>query len=137
MTYSILVFLSRKAGTTPKQFQDYYAGSHMPMFRELAGSHFPILHTQRYIHRTDASGDGNTQRNSSTPASVFAGRQADFDFDVVVDLKFQDAAAFEAFMQHIHQPEIWSKVVADEEKFLDRNQTRVALLGDIIEMTAH
>ncbi|KAI1164593.1 EthD domain-containing protein [Nemania serpens] len=136
MTYSLLVFLSRKPGTTPEEFRNYYAGSHLPMYRQLVGSHFPVRHTQRYVHRTAASGDGNTQRNPSTPASVFLGTQADFDYDVVVTIEFKDAAAFQAFYEYVQQPEIVATVDADEEKFLDRTQTRVAVLGETIVMTA-
>lgn len=106
------------------------------MFRELVGSLFPLLHTQRYIHRTEAAADGNTQRNPSTPATIHVGSQADFDYDVVVELKFQDAAAFKALMEYIRQPEIAKKIADDEERFLDRSQTRAVALGDIIEMTA-
>ncbi|KAI0904341.1 EthD domain-containing protein [Ustulina deusta] len=137
MTYSILVFLSRKPGTTPEQFRDYYAGSHLPMFRELVGSHFAVRHIQRYIHRTEASNDGTTQRNPSTPASVFMGTQADFDYDVVVTIEFKDVAAFEAHCEYVRQPDIAEIVAADEERFLDRSQTRVVALGEIIEMTGH
>ncbi|KAJ2997229.1 hypothetical protein NUW58_g714 [Xylaria curta] len=134
MTYSLLVFLSRKPGTTPEQFRKYYADSHLPMVRQLTGSHFPILHTQRYVHRTETSGDGNTQRNPSTPATIFLGKQSDFDYDVVVTLEFKDAAAFNAHYEYVQQPDIAAKIVADEERFLDRSQTLTAVLGDIIEM---
>ncbi|KAI1128711.1 EthD domain-containing protein [Nemania abortiva] len=136
MTYSVLVFLSRKPGTTPEQFRDYYAGSHMPMFRKLAGIHFPARHIQRYIHRTATSSDSNTPRNSSTPASVFLGTQADFDYDVVVTLEFKDEATFQAHLDYIQQPDIAAIIAADEERFLDRSQTRAAVLGEMIEMTA-
>jgi hypothetical protein len=136
MTYSLLVFLSRKPGTTPEQFRNYYAGSHLPFFRQLVGSHFPVLHTQRYIHRTTAPSDSNTPRNLSTPASIFLGTQADFDYDVVVTLEFKDAAAFQAHYEYVQQPDIASKITEDEERFLDRSQTRVAVLGEMIEMTA-
>ncbi|TGJ83271.1 hypothetical protein E0Z10_g5481 [Xylaria hypoxylon] len=137
MTYTILVFLSRKPGTTPEQFRNYYAGSHMPWFRELVGSHFPLHHIQRYIHRTETSAnDGTTQRNPSTPANVYFGSQAEFDYDVVVTLEYKDHAAFQAGIEFIQQPDIAAKIAADEERFLDRSQTRAVALGEIIEMTA-
>ncbi|KAI0424712.1 EthD domain-containing protein [Xylaria sp. FL1042] len=137
MTYSILVFLSRKPGTTPEQFKNYYAGSHMPMFRELVGHRFPVRHIQRYIHRTETSADGATQRNPSTPASVLLGSQADFDFDVAVTIEFKDAAAAREQFEFVRQPDIEAIITADEEKFLDRSQTRVVVLGETIEMTGN
>ncbi|GAW11673.1 hypothetical protein ANO14919_010210 [Xylariales sp. No.14919] len=137
MPYTTLVFLSRKPGTTPEEFRNYYAGSHMPWFRELAGSHFPVRHIQRYIHRTEGPINyGNTQRNPSTPATIFFGSQAEFDYDVVVTLEYKDAAHFEASYKFIQQPDIAAKVAADEERFLDRGRTRCVVLGEIIEMTA-
>ncbi|KAI1119241.1 EthD domain-containing protein [Nemania sp. NC0429] len=135
MTYSLLVFLSRKPGTTPQEFRDYYTNSHMPMFRQLVGSHVPARHIQRYVHRTTASGDvGNTQRNPSTPASVYVGTQADFDYDVVVTIDFKDEAAFRAHYEFVQRPEIAATIAADEERFLDRTQTRAAVLGETIEV---
>ncbi|KAI0096665.1 EthD domain-containing protein [Nemania sp. FL0031] len=136
MTYCILVYLSRKPGTTPEQFRDYYVNSHLPFFRQLAGPHVPALHTQLYIHRTTTSGDGNTPRNASTPATVFFGTQADFDFDVLVTLEFKDVATFQAHYEFMMQPDIAAKIAADEERFLDRSQTRAVLLGEVIETTA-
>lgn len=138
MTYSLLVFLSRKPGTTPEEFRNYYANSHLHLFRRLVGpEHFPKLHTQRYIHRTAATGDdkNNTPRNPTTPAVVFAGSQADFDYDVVVTLEYKDEAAWKAACEVFAKPEIADVIAADEEKFLDRSQTRVVALGEIIEMT--
>ncbi|KAI1282688.1 EthD domain-containing protein [Xylaria sp. FL0933] len=137
MTYTILIFLSRKPGTTPEQFKNYYAHSHMPMYRELVGHRFPIRHIQRYVHRTETSVDGATQRNSSTPASVLLGSQADFDYDVVVTSEFKDEAAFQEQCEFVWRPDIAAIITADEEKFLDRTQTRVVVLGETIEMTGN
>ncbi|KAI0868280.1 EthD domain-containing protein [Hypoxylon argillaceum] len=134
MAYSLLVFLSRKPGTTPEQFKDYYNNSHLPLYRNLVGSRFSVLHTQRYLHRTTAPSDSNTPRNPSTPASVFLGTQADFDYDVVVTIDFKDAEAFQAFYEYVQQPDIAAAVAADEERFLDRSQTRTAVLGEKIEI---
>ncbi|KAI0457460.1 EthD domain-containing protein [Xylaria acuta] len=138
MPYFIMAFLTRKSGVTPEQFRDYYTGSHLPMFRQLVGSHFPVRHTQRYIHRTEASSNSNnTRRNRSTPASVLLGSQSDFDYDVIVTLEFKDAAAFQAHCDFVQQSDIRTKITNDEKRFLDRSQTRTVVLGEIIEMTAH
>ncbi|KAI8945435.1 EthD domain-containing protein [Xylaria longipes] len=137
MTYTYLVFLSRKPGTTPEEFKNYYSGSHLPWFRELVGSRFPIRHIQQYIHRAEASAnDGNTQRNPSTPATVYLGIQADFDYDVVATLEYKDEAAFQELIEFVQQPDIAAKIAADEENFLDRSQTRVVVVGETIELTA-
>ncbi|KAI1381210.1 EthD domain-containing protein [Hypoxylon crocopeplum] len=128
MVYSILLFATRKPGTTPEQFKAYYEGVHMPLLREIAGPQFPLSHTRRYIHRSEGQAQ-DTTRNATTPAQVLLGSQADFDYDVIGELVFTDAAAFQTFMGLTHAPENAARVAADEEKFLDRSQLRVVALG--------
>ncbi|KAK5630659.1 hypothetical protein RRF57_006374 [Xylaria bambusicola] len=106
MIFSILVFMSRKPGTTPEQFRNYYTGSHLPMFRKLVGPHFAVRHVRRYIHRIEAPRGGAIQRNSSTPASVLLGSQADFNFDVVATVDLKTAADFWEHCDFAQQPDI-------------------------------
>ncbi|KAF2963646.1 hypothetical protein GQX73_g9937 [Xylaria multiplex] len=135
MTFTTLAFLSRKPGMTPEEFRNYYSGSHLPWYRELVGSLFSVRHTQHYIHRTEASPNNDTtQRNPSTPATIFLGSQAEFDYDVVATLEYKDKAAFEALCEFVQQPDIAAEIAADEERFLDRSQTRMVLVGEKIEM---
>ncbi|KAI1213213.1 EthD domain-containing protein [Annulohypoxylon truncatum] len=129
MTYSILVFVYRKPGTTPEQFKAHYEGSHVPLIRELAGAHFPLSHTRRYIHRSEGQGEGTT-RNATTPASVLIGRQEDFDYDAFAELIFDDATAFQNFFAVMQQPDIAAKMAADEEHFIDRSRLSVVVLGE-------
>ncbi|KAI1084673.1 EthD domain-containing protein [Whalleya microplaca] len=129
MTYSILVFVYRKPGTTPEQFKAHYEGSHVPLVRELAGAHFPLSHTRHYIHRSDGQAEG-TERNAFTPASVLIGSQGDFDYDAFVELTFEDATAFQAFFSVLQQPDNAAKIAADEEQFLDRSHMPVVVLGE-------
>ncbi|KAI1382813.1 EthD domain-containing protein [Hypoxylon trugodes] len=128
MTFSMLIYLSRKAGTTPEQFKAHYDNKHVPLIKEVAGSTFPLTHTRYYIRRSEGQAEGTT-RNATTPAQVFLGTQSDFDVDAVVILTFTDEAAFQEFFQITHSPENAAKVVADEELFLDRTQTRAVALG--------
>ncbi|GAP88179.1 putative inositol-3-phosphate synthase protein [Rosellinia necatrix] len=136
MTYSMLVYLSRKPGTTPEHFKDYYNNKHMPLYRQLAGPHAPALHVQQYIDRAAGAGagagDGATPRNPSTPARVLLGGQADFDYDVVVTIDYADEAAFRAHYEFITRPDVAATIATDEERFLDRSQTRCVLLGERI-----
>ncbi|KAI2622480.1 EthD domain-containing protein [Hypoxylon sp. NC1633] len=118
MTYSILVFAYRKPGTTPEQFKAHYEGSHVPLLRELAGLHFPLSHTRRYIHR------------SAGQASVLIGNQEDFDYDAFAELTFEDATAFQTFFGVVQQPDIAAKIAADEEHFLDHSRMLVVVLGE-------
>ncbi|KAI8962038.1 EthD domain-containing protein [Daldinia sp. FL1419] len=128
MTFTILFFATRKPGVSPEEFKENFENVQMPLLREVSGEHFPLSHTRRYIRRTEGEGKGTT-RNASTPAQVLVGSQADFDYDVVSQLVFQDAAAFQAFMAFAHTPEKAARVVANEELFMDRAQTRAVVLG--------
>lgn len=117
MVYTVLIFASRKPGTTPQEFRDHYEGIHMPLVKELTGDHFPQIHRRRYIHR--AEGKGDTERNPNHPATVLLGTQADFDYDVVGELIFPDATASRAFLGAMQNPETAGPINADAEKFVD------------------
>ncbi|KAF3067201.1 hypothetical protein GL218_08690 [Daldinia childiae] len=128
MAFSILFFFTRKAGISPEEFKEHLENIHMPILQEVAGPHFPLSHRRHYIQRTQGQGEGTT-RNASTPAQILLGSQADFDYDVVAELTFQDAAAFQTFMAFSHTPEKAAKVGADQELFLDRSQLRAVVVG--------
>ncbi|KAI2602308.1 EthD domain-containing protein [Hypoxylon sp. NC1633] len=131
MTFSILLFLSRKPGTSPESFQEHYENVHLPLLREVAGPHFPLTHTRRYIARSSGQAE-DTTRNATTPAQVLRGSQADFDYDCIVEATFESAEAFQAFMGFTHTSENAARVIADEEGFLDRSNLRVVALGDTV-----
>lgn len=131
MVHSLLLFASRKPGTTPEQFQTYYEEKHIHLIKELAGDDFPLSHTRRYVHRTEVQGKGSTERNPDHPASVFVGEQADFDYDCCSELIFADEAALLAFKDNMAQPEKVARIAADEENFLDRSRLLIVGLGAI------
>ncbi|KAI5925221.1 EthD domain-containing protein [Camillea tinctor] len=124
MTHSIIIFAYRKPG------------AHVPLLHELASEHFPLSHTRRYIDRSQgavAPGAGvvdGIERNPTTPATVIIGSQADFDYDAVAELTFENSAAFQAFFGIMQQPDNAAKMAAGEKKFLDRSRMPVVVLGD-------
>ncbi|KAK7757120.1 hypothetical protein SLS62_000667 [Diatrype stigma] len=122
MTHTVLIFAYRKPGTTPEQFKTHYEGTHVPLVKELAGEHFPLSHTRRYIHRTE--GQGATERNAKNPATVLIGEQVDFDYDAFAELTFADVPSFQTFMGIMQKPENAARIAADEELFLDRSRCR-------------
>ncbi|KAI4594760.1 hypothetical protein KJ359_007563 [Pestalotiopsis sp. 9143b] len=134
MTYSILIFAFRKIGTTPEQFRAHYEGSHVPLVKEIAGEHFPLSHTRRYVHRTAGKAEG-TERNADYPATVLIGSQAEFDYDAFAELTFADATAFQTFYGITQQPENQERIQADEAKFLDSSRMTVVALGETIITT--
>lgn len=134
MTYSVLIFAYRKPGTTPEQFRSHYEGVHVPLVKEIAGEHFPLAHTRRYLHRSEGTGEG-TERNANHPATVLMGSQADFDYDAFAELSFTDLAHFQTFFGITQQPENAARIAADEEQFLDRSKMPVVVLGETVSTT--
>ncbi|KAI0206652.1 EthD domain-containing protein [Astrocystis sublimbata] len=129
MPYTILILAYRKPGTTPSQFKAYYEGRHVPLVRSLTGATFPLSHTRRYLQRSD--GVQAESDSTRSPATVLVGTQADFDYDAVTELTFEDEAAFRRFMGVTQKPEIAAQIAADEEHFLDRTRVPIVVLGDI------
>ncbi|KAI6088779.1 EthD domain-containing protein [Hypoxylon rubiginosum] len=132
MPHTILFFVSRKQGISMEEFKTQYENDLLPLLKEVAGPHFPLEHTRRYIKRTEGQGKEATPRNPDTPAQVLVGAQADFDYDAIIELKFASEAAFGQFFQFVHTPEKAARVTAVEDRFMDRSQMRGVVLGDVV-----
>ena len=130
MPYIVLLFAHRKPGLSPASFKSHYESSHMPLIRFLAGPVFPKTHTRRYIHRTPP--ESGTDDTNNYPATVFVGTQADFAYDAISELVFDDEPAFQAFSARMGQGEAAERIAKDEEVFLDRARLRAVLVGDCI-----
>ncbi|KAI1163046.1 EthD domain-containing protein [Nemania serpens] len=113
MPYSMLVFLHRKAGTTPDQFKAYYEGTHIPLTRGLTGTAFPLTHTRRYPRPI-----------------LLVGADGELDYDAVTEVTFEDESAFQNFFAVLQRPENAAKIAADEDNFIDRARLNVFIVGD-------
>ncbi|MCJ1223518.1 hypothetical protein MMC12_000160 [Toensbergia leucococca] len=102
----------------------------MPILQSLAGTHFPKTHTRRYIQRSESS-----TTNADYPATILVGAQADFEYDAISELVFEDEAAFQAFFASIGQVETAEKIAKDEKIFIDQARTRVVVVGDCVVTT--
>lgn len=136
MSYRILFFAFRKPGTTPAHFRAHYEDKHMPKIKEMTVQHFPLTHVRRYIHRTSVETPSTianaSERNPHTPATVLSGTQAEFDYDAIVEMTFEDEKAFQTFCGILQIPDNAKWIAEDEETFLDRKkQPPVVVLGDI------
>ena len=123
---------------TPAEFKTYYENSHMPLVQRIGGVHFPKSHTRSYIQRSEvdtsatSTGDGE---NAKYPATVLIGNQAEFDYDSVAELVFEDQTHFQLFMGAISENEAAKTLAADEEKFLDRGKMRAVMVDERNVMT--
>lgn len=100
-THKILIFLKRKPGTSVEAFRDHYENRHVPLCMKYMGG------AKRYFRRfIDTFPD------------------AEFDYDVVTELWFDDRAAFETALNYAGRGILPEEVIADEERFLDRSKSR-------------
>ncbi|KAJ6443501.1 FtsJ-like methyltransferase [Purpureocillium lavendulum] len=129
VVFKVLLFAYRKPGLTPTEFRDYLEGKHMMLLKQLFGTLFPTSHVRRYIHRTEAeSGD-------APPATVLVGSQADFEYDAISELTFENEDAFKGFFTKYQSKEVAAAIQQDEEHFLDSGRMRAVVLGEVHETT--
>ncbi|KAI1392804.1 EthD domain-containing protein [Hypoxylon trugodes] len=119
MTYQTLIIGHRLPGVTPSEFKRRYE-RHMAHIREMAGVHFPLLHRRRYIQRADGEN-----------ATVIVGPQADFDYDVLAEMVFENEDAAKKFYGILGEEENAKWIEQDESGFFDRNRVRLVVLGEV------
>ena len=106
----------------------------MPLLRSLAGAHFPLSHTRRYIQRFSEANHGNEnikgeEGEKEYPATVLVGSQEDFEYDAIAELVFRDEEHFRVFMEVMGRKEAAESIAKDEEAFLDRGRLWVVAVG--------
>ena len=136
MSVTVFIYAYRKPGLSLEDFKTHYE-AHVDLIKRLTGDDFPLSHKRSYVARNtvEVAGEGASDRNALTPATVIAGQQADFDFDAYAELTFADQAAFQAFGAKVYAPEAAAQIAADEEKFLDKSKLSIVMLGEVIETT--
>ena len=125
MTFTVLIFAYRKAGTTPAAFKSHYETIHVPLIQSLTGPHFPQSHKRFYIQRSQDAISENAH-----PATVLAGTQSDFQYDAFAELTFEDEAEFQTLMGIVGQGEAKERLAADEEMFMDRARMSVVVVEE-------
>jgi hypothetical protein len=110
--FKVFGFLSKKAALTKREFVDHYENKHVPLICSLAAP--PLVYKRRYLSLDDK----------------LTTQGGEVDFDVMIELVFADRKAFDAWMAELAKPEASARVVADEERFLDRMRTRAYLIEE-------
>jgi hypothetical protein len=109
--FRVCGFLTKKDGLSVQDFIDYYENKHVPLICSLAP--VPIIYKRRYLVGERLTAEGGT-----------------VDFDVMTELVFADRHAFEAWMVELAKPGVGVRIVADEEKFLNRVRTRAYVIEE-------
>lgn len=98
--FKLVTLIKRRPGLTVDAFRAYYEDHHAKIGRKyLAG--YAERYVRRYVDPLD-------------------GAEADFAYDVVMEIWFRDRQAFEAAMKRIAEPVAQMEIIADEEKLFDR-----------------
>jgi hypothetical protein len=100
----VFAFLTKKEGMEMQAFIDYYENKHVPMICSLVPT--PPVYKRNYLMRGDE----------------FNREDGSISFDVVTEQVFPDRPALLAWLAKLSEPGSGERVVADEEKFLDRSR---------------
>jgi hypothetical protein len=122
MTFSFLLFITRKPSINPSEFKTHWDTKHVELLKIIAGDNFPLTHTRHYIARTTGNG--------SWPAAVLVGAQEDFAYDGIAELVFPDEAAFQTFFGIVSVPEAAARIAKDEETFIVREKMKAVVMGE-------
>ncbi|CAI6340421.1 unnamed protein product [Periconia digitata] len=129
MTYSIVIFVTRKPTITPDEFKDYWENHHIPLLQSLTGDSFPRQHRRQYLARIERKGFGGPA-NKDNPPLVLRGSPEDFDFDGIAELTWDDEDTFRKFYKAIYSTEAAAKLARDEEIFLDPGKLKTVVVHE-------
>lgn len=109
----LIGLLKKKPGLTREELIDYYENRHVPFIASLV----PMGHDYRrsYTERMRVNGQETLDA---------------FEYDVVTELWFERPEDYAAFAAAMRNPEIFSRIVADEENFLDRSASRILVVTE-------
>lgn len=120
MPFTIVVFVTRKAGISLADFKEHWEKCHIPLLRSLSGTSFPSRHTRHYILRNETDGEND--------AMVLVGKPNDFTYDGFAVVEFENECAFKTFLPVMSSQEVGD----DEERFTDRAKMRCVALGEVV-----
>ena len=113
--FTVFGFLTKKDGLSMQEFIDHYENKHVQLICDFAPA--PLVYKRRYLAPND--------RLTSEGGEV--------DFHVMTELVFANRSDFEAWMAELAKPEVGARIVADEEKFLDRTRTRAYVIDERVK----
>lgn len=129
MTYTIIIFVTRKPTITSEEFRDHWENKHIPLLKSLTGPLFPLQHKRRYFARIERKGFGGPA-NRDHPPLVLRGSPEDFDFDGVAELTWEDEKKFQDYYKAIYETDAAAQLAKDEELFLDAGKMKSIVVSE-------
>jgi len=117
--FKALCLMKRRPGMSMPEFIDYYENVHTKFIRYAVG-------IRRYMRRYVIP--VMIPPAVMLPPDNMEGQE--LDFDAVMEMWFDDRAAFDAAAANLYSPEIGPLVRADEEKLFDRSKIRVVTVEE-------
>jgi hypothetical protein len=119
MTYTLLLFVPRKADLDFRSFKHHWEMVHVPLLKELTGSEFPLSYTRHYV-----------EKNSDDQPNVIIGSAEHVAYDGVATLTFINKAHYERYMGMLGGEWNAMKYREDLERFVDIGQLKGVLVGE-------
>ncbi|MDT0577065.1 EthD family reductase [Croceicoccus sp. F390] len=113
MTMKCTALLKCRSGMTPEAFRHYYENRHAPLIRSL----LPGIRDYRRNYLQDEG------------AFIYPGATRP-DFDVITEMWFDDAAAYQHFLAVAAQEHVAQQIAQDEENVFDRAMTRMFVVEE-------
>ena len=117
----VVTLINRKPGLSLDQFIDYYENTHVPLVNFLMP--FMVDYRRSYVRE---------MLLYVRETALAAAAANPLDFDVMTEAWFANRDCFDSFMAALSEPVANARVVADEEKFMDRSRLRVFLVEEHI-----
>jgi hypothetical protein len=114
--FKLIALLRRKPGTTHEAFREYYEANHVPLAT-------PVMDGLITDYRR------NYVQQSFGYFGESDGGQAADGFDCVTEVMLPDRASVDALFARMADPEISARIVADEEKFIDRASISIMIVN--------
>ncbi|RAL14295.1 EthD domain-containing protein [Aspergillus homomorphus CBS 101889] len=116
MPYTLLAFLTRKAGTTPSAFKAYYETHQIPLLKKFSARTGFLWFTSGSIY------PGNWDNTTVLKEEKEEDKES-FPWDCCAEVVFRDQAHFEAFYGALVAA--GERLQADEDRFLERGEMKV------------
>ncbi|MGQ2933590.1 MAG: EthD domain-containing protein [Sphingopyxis sp.] len=111
--FKVISLLKARADISRADFIEYYETRHAPLVRELMPN--IIGYRRNYVQA-----DGGIAFELA-PA---------FDYDAITEILFRDRAAYDEALAVLMSPANAARMAEDEERFLDRNRTRMVVVNE-------
>ena len=120
MPASLLIYTVRHPSLTLTEFKDYYETKHIPLIVKNLGEFKPIGNMRYYMDRSP----------EGAPKTWFPSLDEKFRYDCVTVVTWKDEKTLQSALDTTTKSEAAAIVTAEEERFIDRNKTRLVFVGE-------